>query len=235
MRVAILTTDTPHHRYFVNRLTAHCDIVGVLLEDFEPEPPLPAQEEIEREVFGSLGEQWMTGLVVHHFASLNNHDPIEWLGLLTADLGIVFGTGKLEPDVFNVPKHGSINIHRGLTSHYRGLDCDLWAVYDYHLWAVCVTIHRVSEELDRGEVYHSRRIGLAPGMTLGNLRAAGTLTALSMIDDAMYRAINNKPLEPGGDGKYFSRMGEDQRKQAERRLQENLTGGYMGGYWDDDD
>ena len=52
----------------------------------------------------------------------------KYLEYLKPDLGISFGTGIIKPYIFNIPKWGTINIHRGCIDSYRGLDSDLWAL-----------------------------------------------------------------------------------------------------------
>jgi methionyl-tRNA formyltransferase len=224
MRVAILTTDTPHHRYFVNRLTAHCDIVDIMLVEggLVPDVPLPAQEEIEREVFGTLGEQWMTGLKARmtHYVDINGEWNSPQLTLKDVDLGIVFGTGKLEPHVFNAPRLGCINVHRGMSQWYRGLDCDLWPIYEGQFERVGVTIHQVDERLDTGKIVAQWYIKLTRGMVLGSLRAAGTIEAVKLVQDLLTN--QGRPVGSWTPGDYYSRMPADKREVTARRLQEYL-------------
>ena len=58
--------------------------------------------------------------------SVNNRNLQKYIESMNPDLIITFGT-LVKPYIFNIPKWGTINIHRGQIDKYRGLDSDLWA------------------------------------------------------------------------------------------------------------
>ena len=58
----------------------------------------------------------------------------------------------------NIPKIGTINIHRGYAQSYRGLDSDLWAIYNEEFDKIGVTLHYVDEKLDNGRIILKKRV-----------------------------------------------------------------------------
>ena len=68
------------------------------------------------------------------------------------DLGIVAAYGKLiPPEVFNLPKHGTLNIHPSLLPKYRGPSPIQTAILNGDT-ETGVTIMRVDEEMDHGDI-----------------------------------------------------------------------------------
>jgi len=84
------------------------------------------------------------------------------------DLGIVFGTGIIKKDLFSLPKKGMINIHQGLTQWYRGQPPVFWELYNDER-ETGITIHKVAEKLDCGDIIFQKREEILPDDTLENL------------------------------------------------------------------
>lgn len=86
-------------------------------------------------------------------AAANLHAP-DILGRIAGarpDLGVVVGSGILKPELFNLPRRGSINVHQAKVPEYRGSAPLFWALYDGET-ETRVTIHQVVERVDAGEV-----------------------------------------------------------------------------------
>ena len=68
------------------------------------------------------------------------------------DLGIVAAYGKLiPPEIFNLPKHGTLNIHPSLLPKYRGPSPIQTAILNGDT-ETGVTIMQVDEEMDHGDI-----------------------------------------------------------------------------------
>jgi len=70
---------------------------------------------------------------------------------LRPDLGLVYGGPMIRPDLYSLPRLGTLGIHHGLTPGYRGKKTTFWAMYNGEKY-VGVTIQRISASLDRGDV-----------------------------------------------------------------------------------
>jgi methionyl-tRNA formyltransferase len=107
----------------------------------------------------------------------------EALRALAPDLGVVAAYGRLLPrDVFELPAHGCINVHASLLPRHRGAAPIQWAILSGDR-ETGVSIMRIAEELDAGDVYLQRAIALRADHTGGSLTAdLATLGAAALAD-----------------------------------------------------
>lgn len=105
-----------------------------------------------------LGEKY--GMPVHAAGNLNGEEAIRLLRACDADLGIVLGTRILRREMFSVPRMGCVNLHKGKVPEYRGMPPGFWEIYD-GVSSAGVTVHFVSEGLDRGDVVASGTVMIA--------------------------------------------------------------------------
>ena len=109
----------------------------------------------------------------------------EALRALGADLGVVWGTPLLKPDLFEVPRLGCVNIHLAALPRYRGAgDVGLSEVLD-GLGEVGVTVHRVDAGLDTGAIVGTGVVGIEPYDTLRSLHVKAVLTAHRVCADVV--------------------------------------------------
>ncbi|HEX6534664.1 MAG TPA: formyltransferase family protein [Gemmatimonadaceae bacterium] len=100
---------------------------------------------------------------VEHLRVPDFHDPgaIAALRARAPDLGVLAGTYILRPEVFEIPRLGSINLHSGKVPEYRGAAPAFWELY-HGEHAVGITIHRVVAALDAGTVLRQEMFPLDP-------------------------------------------------------------------------
>jgi folate-dependent phosphoribosylglycinamide formyltransferase PurN len=215
-RIILLSTDTPHHRYFINALERDGLRFDFCLFETEPmEPPFavgPLFEEEERvfeatEFFRDLPSE-LEYSRVRTCSRIGQEDGLALLDAIQPDFGVVFGTGRLPKRVITRFPDGLINVHRGIAELYRGLDSDLWAIYHNDYAALGVTIHRVDENLDTGAVVAQERMPVHPGMRTWQIRCHTTLIATRLVGRAL-RAylegrLTDRPQE--SPGRYYSFM-----------------------------
>lgn len=85
----------------------------------------------------------------------NNFKLFEEFKKVNADIGIVAAYGKLiPPEIFNLPKHSTINIHPSLLPKYRG-PTPIQTTLINGDTETGVTILKVDEEMDHGEIISS--------------------------------------------------------------------------------
>ncbi len=142
MKILILSTPTKHHTYFINKIAKYHNICGIIYERKVLKKDYPTgpfydnladkfeDKFFENEVPNDLSDDLKKKIVEVH--SVNNRHLQKHIESMNPDLIITFGTGIVKPYIFNIPKWGTINIHRGDASSYRGLDSDLWAIKNYH-------------------------------------------------------------------------------------------------------
>lgn len=90
---------------------------------------------------------------VAHLYCDDVHDPgsLALLRQLAPDLGVVFAAYRLNPEVFNIPRLGCLNLHLGHAPRFRGSSPAFYEMLEGEP-TVGVTVHRVSEALDAGPI-----------------------------------------------------------------------------------
>lgn len=81
------------------------------------------------------------------------HAPpvLERVRALRPDLGLIYGSPILRPELFEIPTFGTLGIHHGTLPEYRGKKTTFWAMYNGEATAG-VAIQKINAGLDRGEV-----------------------------------------------------------------------------------
>lgn len=192
MRLLILTTETPHHAYFVREIQARRPVTLVMVETrtltppFETAHPFEAErDEYERRLWFDGADPQLADLApTETFHSINN-DGLRRLRNLKPDVVVVFGTGRLSPQVIATCPDGMVNLHGGDPEEYRGLDTHLWAVYHGDFGGLVATLHRVAPDLDDGDIVCRRLVPLQKGMKLFELRRRNTEVCVALTEKAL--------------------------------------------------
>lgn len=100
----------------------------------------------------------------------NLKDPefIESLRALKADLQIVVAFRMLPEVVWNMPPHGTINLHASLLPQYRGAAPINWAIINGEEISG-VTTFRLKHEIDTGDILFQEPIAITPNDNAGTL------------------------------------------------------------------
>jgi len=91
---------------------------------------------------------------------LNHDDTVDWIRNCAPDLIVVCGAALLRKPIIEIPLHGVLNLHGGLSQFYRGLFTTDWAVHNREPEYVGATVHFVSEGIDDGGVVYQARPNL---------------------------------------------------------------------------
>lgn len=78
-------------------------------------------------------------------------DVLERVREWDPDLGFIYGGPILRPELFEIPRLGTLGIHHGRLPEYRGKKTTFWEIYHGEPTAG-VTIQRVNAGLDTGEI-----------------------------------------------------------------------------------
>ena len=224
MKLVIFSTDTKHHRYFINKVADNFDICSVVYErkkltkDYVTGPFFEEEENKFEEKFFEEVERNIDDTKLIEVHSVNNKALSKYLEYLKPDLGISFGTGLIKPYIFNIPTWGTINIHRGCIDSYRGLDSDLWALYNKDFDKIDVTLHYIDENLDTGDVLLQKNLSLDKVSYIYSIRYYATVMATEMVIEILNR-FSFKDKRVSGNpqvnlGKYFSAMNIEQKHKS---------------------
>jgi len=241
VRIAILTTDTIHHRYFLSQLESSLPYQDKIVLNIFEEAGYPWGKRAWRYFIRSLPNLWnsvignpyldipflkrrQAKVELRHFFcgekepplsaafptanvdTINDPVVLKLFEKYEPDIGVVYGTSKIKSDIFSWPRLGLINAHGGLLPQYRGLDTNLWACANGTPEDMGVTIHRVAEGLDTGEIFISERLHAKRGLNLSNLRLHTTIFCTSLIVDVLKQISDGRShseLQSISDGRYF--------------------------------
>lgn len=98
---------------------------------------------------------------VAHFAMPRFHSDAcrDFLDAMAPDLGVVVGTHILRSEIFSRPRLGSINLHLGAAPEFRGSSPGFFEMLE-GVSEVGVTIHRVTDTLDGGNILLQERFSI---------------------------------------------------------------------------
>ena len=226
LKICILTTDTPHHRYFVNEIFASLPsgvelasivfetrklnwkklaaryavsrfpnlIDGLLYNPYIPSTRLEANIlKFEREnFFKDNTDEMPQDLEVVYFDSVNGQDCHDYLIAKQCDVFFVFGTGLIAERIFSLPRIAAINAHGGRLPDYRGLDTNLWAIFEGRALDMAVSMHLVEKSFDTGALVEQEPIPLDPGLSIVNLRFVTTKLIVKMTKRIIRNLVNGR-------------------------------------------
>jgi methionyl-tRNA formyltransferase len=217
MRLVVLTTETPHHAFFVRELGKSFPIKLVISETGRHQPPIETahpfelerdQYEIER-MFGDKPHALAEFADFAGVPSINDEAGIRLLREQGPDVVLVFGTGRLRPQVIQLCPSGIINLHGGDPERYRGLDSPLWAIYHREFDQLVVSLHRLNETLDDGDIILQAPIQVPRALHLYQLRSLNAELCVRLTESAldMYNRHGSSIARPQRQkGRYYSYM-----------------------------
>ena len=118
-------------------------------------------------------------------AKLRDPDFIKELESLEPDLGIVVAFRMLPEIVWDMPKHGTYNLHGSLLPQYRGAAPINWAIINGEK-ETGVTTFKLVHEIDSGSIAHQSKIEIGDKDNAGaihdNLMKVGAELILKTVD-----------------------------------------------------
>lgn len=159
MNINLLTTDTLHHRLFINRLLKdHRNLsLTVIFEKkiFKCKYQYKFKSlEKRSKIFENKNLYKDDNIYFNSYLinDVNSSKVINYLKNKKNDLTIVYGTSKITN--FNLLKFKYIfNLHGSDPQKYRGLDSNFWAIFhnDFNSFKVC--LHKLDYNLDTGDIF----------------------------------------------------------------------------------
>jgi len=98
----------------------------------------------------------------------NNSSFVNELKEFDADLYVVVAFRILPPDVFEIPKYGSFNLHASYLPKYRGAAPIQWALINGET-ETGLTTFKLAERVDTGNIYLQMKIEIKPDENLETL------------------------------------------------------------------
>lgn len=118
---------------------------------------------------------------------------------LRPDLGLIYGSPILRPELFEIPRFGTIGIHHGKVPEYRGKKTTFWAMHNGESSAG-VTIQRINAGLDTGEIVSEAEVpieGKSYRRVEAEVEALGTALYIDSIVAIKRGTARPRPQRPG--------------------------------------
>jgi folate-dependent phosphoribosylglycinamide formyltransferase PurN len=175
-----------------------------------------------RQELAALVAEKCPGATHIHHDDLHSPESLAYLRAVAPDLGIVFATYRLRPEVFNIPRMGSLNLHLGRAPEFRGSSPGFYEMLE-GVPEVGVTVHRVSEKLDEGPILLQETfpLDIAPaGDPMQYLKRYQAEVLLPQGIRLMVQAVHR--LARGASQERAQGSGARPRPRATYRLQQEL-------------
>ncbi|SDE99533.1 formyltransferase family protein [Halorientalis regularis] len=130
--------------------------------------------------------------------SFGNELPTDAIESLEAecDLAIRFGFGVLRGAVLDAPDYGVLSFHHGDIREYRGRPAGFWEFYDGRETAG-VTLQRLTETLDGGEVVASTTVDIADCRSWTSIQDRLFAQSVPLATDGFDTVLTGEsPMEP---------------------------------------
>jgi methionyl-tRNA formyltransferase len=217
MRIAILTTETLHHSYFVHQVLSVFPDVKVFLQKESFVSQYNTSHELddlqiaaEAIAWAEINDSKIAELAItEEFKTLNQVSCIESIKQFNPNVTICFGTSRIGKAFLQSLCCPIFNLHGGNPQQYRGLDTNLWCVWHNDFSNLAVSLHELNENLDDGDVFSIKSVKLNANLKLENLRTQVTeicvdvtLNLLQVLNREGY--VKCKPQTRVG--RYYSAM-----------------------------
>ena len=176
MKIAVICRDEPRHLFFVGEIGRVFGVDGLILQRKLPLIRRLAKSRgrgCVRELYKAI-RQCLTGRMrkealfffdsffptplrgVHHVVEtvdVNDASTLDTLRRCQPDVILTFGCSILhDPEFFEIPRFGIINLHSGIVPRYRGVDNVYWCLYNGEPAMIGATIHYIDQRIDTGDV-----------------------------------------------------------------------------------
>jgi len=141
---------------------------------------------------------------IHFIPNIHAPQVLEHVKSLAPDLGLIYGSPILKPELFEIPKLGTLGIHHGKVPEYRGNKTTFWMMYNGEQFAG-VTIQKVNQGLDTGTIVKTGEVEAyrrAYRTVFHELEALGVELYIQAILEVKHGVAEFKP-QTGTRGKLY--------------------------------
>ncbi len=112
---------------------------------------------------------------------VNSKEFAHSLRALEPDFLLVSACPLLKPEIFEIPRLGTINVHRGIAPQYRGERTIFWPLYYQDFEHVGITLHLIDRGIDTGPVLAYGFPELGPSDTEATILAKSMDMAADLV------------------------------------------------------
>ena len=161
-------------------LTSGHEIIAVVTQ---PDRPKGRGKELAKSPVKLVAEQY--GIPVLQPERVKSPEAVEQLRKLAPDIILVAAFGQIvSKEILELPKYGCINVHASLLPEYRGAAPIQWAILDGKE-KTGITIMRMDEGIDTGDIICTAEIPITPEETGGSLHDKLAMAGGPLLLEAM--------------------------------------------------
>lgn len=174
--VLVLCGRSPRHLHVANKLCAAANVVGIVHETGTQWSAAKVRKTLKPANLTRKAWRWIRdrrrytggGEAKFFFGEkpprldrpdlltevphINDALVVHLAAQLKPDVIAVFGTSLIKGPLLKMGRLGMVNLHGGLSPHYRGADCTFWALYNGEPESVGCTIHFIDAGIDTGKL-----------------------------------------------------------------------------------
>lgn len=134
------------------------------------------------------------------------HAPevVDHVRRLEPDLAVIYGGPILKPELFEIPRFGTLSIHHGRLPEYRGKKTTFWEMEEGRP-AAGVAIQRIGAELDTGDIVAEGEVPIGAksySRVWRDVQDMGVSLYLDAILQIKRGTVSFRP-QPGGAGRLY--------------------------------
>ena len=227
-KILVIGTETPHRKYLINKLIEYGHNITDCIFDnkltiapFNTTPSyINKEENILNALFDIKNISNFNRVRVYNVKDINSKKSNNLIRKISPDITIISGAPKLKINTINTIKKLCVNVHLGFVSKYRGLDSNLWAIYHRDYNNIGITLHKIEDKLDTGDIYLQSKLEISSEVSVYSLRYFETEKAIKMLNIILnnYYLKKLKSKKQKTLGRYYSFMPTELKNIIEKRL-----------------
>ncbi len=227
LKVILLTTKTLHHQYMIQKINYLKNVELIVFFIHKKNYKNNPKKKFEIKEYNYEKKNFFKKKFfkfknkTYYINNLNSKTSIDLVKKINPNLGILFGTKKVNTKLINAFKKKLINVHRGIMQKYRGLDSEYWALYNKDFQSIGATVHYVNQFLDKGKIIFEKKLKLNKNIRCHHLKYITTLIATRCVIKTLKILIKKKSIKVFKKqkvGKYYSFINNEQKKVACKNL-----------------
>ena len=141
---------------------------------------------------------------IHFVPNIHAKEVLDEVRKLGPDLGLIYSSPILKPDLFEIPGFGSLGIHHGKAPKYRGKKTTFWEIYNGEA-AAGVIIQKINAGLDTGDIVKQGEVPIGTrslGAVWKDLEQLGIELFIQAIIEVKEDKVSYRP-QVGQKGKLY--------------------------------
>lgn len=139
-------------------------------------------------------------LVIGKIEDVNDKECITLVQKENPDIILVYGTGIIKPETIRIFEAPIYNIHSSILPYYRNVHSDFWAYMNDDLDKIGISVIRLDEGIDTGNIVMQRIAELPKEARLSDYKARNLINIPLMVSDFIDAYEKNKLNEISQEG-----------------------------------